>query len=49
MTLAWIAERTGGEIVAIVGSNGAGKSTILRAISGLIKPRKGSVEFDSRR
>lgn len=49
MALAWIAERTGGEIVAIVGSNGAGKSTILRAIWGLIKPRKGVVEFDSRR
>jgi branched-chain amino acid transport system ATP-binding protein len=39
----------GGEIITIVGSNGAGKSTILRSISGLIKPRKGSITFDSRR
>jgi branched-chain amino acid transport system ATP-binding protein len=38
-----------GEVIAIVGSNGAGKSTILRTTSGLIKPRKGSVEFDSKR
>ncbi|MGQ9543594.1 MAG: ABC transporter ATP-binding protein [Candidatus Bathyarchaeia archaeon] len=34
-----------GEIVSIVGSNGAGKSTTLRTISGLIKPRSGSIEF----
>ena len=34
-----------GEIVAIVGSNGAGKSTILRAVSGLIRPMAGSIEF----
>jgi len=39
----------GGEVIAIVGSNGAGKSTILRSITGLIKPRKGSITFDSRR
>jgi branched-chain amino acid transport system ATP-binding protein len=32
-----------GEIVTLIGSNGAGKSTTLRCISGLIKPRKGSV------
>jgi len=38
-----------GEVIAIVGANGAGKSTILRTISGLIKPRKGSIEFDSKR
>lgn len=38
-----------GELVAIVGSNGAGKSTILKAISGLIRPRSGSVEFEGRR
>jgi branched-chain amino acid transport system ATP-binding protein len=37
----------GGEIIAIVGSNGAGKSTILRSITGLIKPRKGFITFDS--
>ncbi|MEW6265458.1 MAG: ABC transporter ATP-binding protein [Thermodesulfobacteriota bacterium] len=35
-----------GEIVAIVGSNGAGKSTVLRTITGLLKPRAGSIEFD---
>lgn len=32
-----------GEVVALVGSNGAGKSTILRAISGLLKPRSGEI------
>ena len=37
----------GGEIIAIVGSNGAGKSTILRSTTGLIKPRRGSITFDS--
>ena len=35
-----------GEIVALVGSNGAGKSTTLRTISGLIRPRQGSVVFE---
>ena len=34
-----------GEIVTVVGSNGAGKSTTLRTISGLIKPRKGTITF----
>lgn len=34
-----------GELVAIVGSNGAGKSTILRTISGLLKPIAGEIEF----
>ena len=34
-----------GEIVALLGANGAGKSTVLRAISGLIKPRAGQVTF----
>ncbi len=34
-----------GEIVALIGSNGAGKSTTLRTISGLIKPKEGSVVF----
>jgi branched-chain amino acid transport system ATP-binding protein len=38
-----------GELVAVVGSNGAGKSTILKAISGLIRPRSGSVEFEGKR
>lgn len=35
-----------GEIVALIGANGAGKTTILRAISGLIKPAAGNVIFD---
>jgi branched-chain amino acid transport system ATP-binding protein len=34
-----------GEIVALIGANGAGKSTTLRAIAGLMTPRKGSVIF----
>lgn len=34
-----------GEIVTIVGSNGAGKSTILRTITGLLKPRRGAIEY----
>lgn len=38
-----------GEIVALVGSNGAGKSTVLRAISGAVSPQKGSIEFEGRR
>jgi len=35
-----------GEIVAIIGSNGAGKSTVLRTISGLVKPREGTLKYD---
>jgi len=34
-----------GEIVTLIGSNGAGKSTTLRAISGLIKARSGTITF----
>jgi branched-chain amino acid transport system ATP-binding protein len=34
-----------GEIVALIGANGAGKSTTLRAISGLMRPRAGSIVF----
>jgi branched-chain amino acid transport system ATP-binding protein len=34
-----------GEVLSIVGSNAAGKSTLLRAISGLKKPRKGMIKF----
>jgi branched-chain amino acid transport system ATP-binding protein len=37
-----------GEIVAIIGSNGAGKSTVLRTISGLVKPREGTLQYDGR-
>ena len=36
-----------GEIVSIIGANGAGKSTLLKTISGLIKPRKGSIQFEN--
>jgi branched-chain amino acid transport system ATP-binding protein len=38
-----------GEIVTLVGANGAGKSTILRTISGLVKPASGEIEFDGKR
>ncbi len=34
-----------GEIVTLIGANGAGKTTALRAISGLLKPSKGTVRF----
>lgn len=34
-----------GEIVALIGANGAGKSTILRTISGLVKPSQGSITY----
>jgi branched-chain amino acid transport system ATP-binding protein len=34
-----------GEIVTLIGANGAGKSTTLRTISGLLHPRRGSVVF----
>jgi branched-chain amino acid transport system ATP-binding protein len=34
-----------GEIVTLIGANGAGKSTTLRTISGLIRPRTGTVKF----
>jgi branched-chain amino acid transport system ATP-binding protein len=38
-----------GEIVSIVGSNGAGKSTILRAVSSLLKTEQGSIHFEGTR
>jgi branched-chain amino acid transport system ATP-binding protein len=37
-----------GEIVTLIGSNGAGKSTTLRSISGLTPPRAGSIRFEGR-
>ncbi len=37
-----------GEIVTLIGSNGAGKSTTLRSISGLSPPREGAIRFDGR-
>lgn len=38
-----------GSVVAFIGANGAGKSTILRAISGLNRPTKGEICFDGQR
>ena len=35
-----------GEIVTLIGANGAGKTTILQAISGLLKPTEGSITFN---
>ena len=37
-----------GEIVTLIGSNGAGKSTTLRSISGLTPPRSGSIRFEGK-
>jgi branched-chain amino acid transport system ATP-binding protein len=37
-----------GEIVTLIGANGAGKSTTLRSISGLTPPREGSIRFDGK-
>jgi branched-chain amino acid transport system ATP-binding protein len=34
-----------GELVALIGANGAGKTTTLKTVSGLIRPRKGKIEF----
>jgi branched-chain amino acid transport system ATP-binding protein len=38
-----------GEIVTLIGSNGAGKSTTLRTISGLLRPREGEIQFRGKR
>ena len=38
-----------GEIVTLLGANGAGKSTTLRTISGLIRPTSGEVWFEGKR
>ena len=37
-----------GEIVTLIGANGAGKSTTLRAVSGLVKPSGGTIRFDGK-
>ena len=37
-----------GEIVTLIGANGAGKTTTMHAISGLIRPYSGSIEFDGK-
>jgi branched-chain amino acid transport system ATP-binding protein len=38
-----------GEVIALIGANGAGKSTILRAITGLIRPVAGEIHLESER
>ena len=37
-----------GQIVTLVGANGAGKSTTLRALSGLLRPSRGTIRFDGK-
>ncbi len=36
------------ELVAVIGGNGAGKTTLIKSISGLLKPRKGKINFDGK-
>ncbi len=38
-----------GTVACLIGPNGAGKSTVLKSVSGLLRPRQGSVTFDGRR
>jgi len=38
-----------GELVALLGANGTGKTTLLRTISGLVKPKSGKIEFQGKR
>ena len=38
-----------GELISILGANGAGKTTLLRTISGLIEPKRGTIEFEGQR
>ena len=37
-----------GDVVAIIGANGAGKTTVLRTISGFLHPSSGSILFENR-
>src|SRR5262249_48778187 len=37
-----------GEVVALLGANGAGKTTMLRAVSGLVRPKGGTLRFEGR-
>jgi len=37
-----------GEIVTMIGANGAGKSTTIRAVSGLVRPRVGEIDFEGK-
>ena len=39
-------EIAAGEVVALIGSNGAGKSTTLKTISGLVTPSEGTIELE---
>ena len=36
------------EVVSLIGANGAGKTTLIRAISGILKPKRGSIDFAGR-
>ena len=38
-----------GQLITLIGSNGAGKSTTLRTISGLVRPSAGEIFFDEQR
>jgi branched-chain amino acid transport system ATP-binding protein len=38
-----------GEVVTLIGANGAGKTTLLRTISGLLRPRRGTIQWDPSR
>ncbi len=38
-----------GELVTLLGPNGAGKSTLVKTLSGLLRPKEGTIEFDGRR
>ena len=47
--LKWISfEINDGEIVTLIGSNGAGKTTTLKTIMGLLKPKEGTIRFNSK-
>ena len=37
-----------GEIIALIGANGAGKTTILHTVTGLIQPTKGTIVFEGK-
>ena len=41
-------EVNAGEIVTLIGANGAGKSTTLNTVAGLLKPKSGSIEFEDK-